>query len=129
MQLTRLRELTSLSHQDRLQKFFSLLVDRPFESEAVRLEREKLTVLKEKLVLVRSDGDSRSNVAKRLAEDEKLGREKTFLIDIARFANKFHRFAHQGRFSAEVKVGLELSSKNLEHKLEKEGVEFLGGKD
>lgn len=45
-----------------------------------------------------------------------------FLIDIARFANKFHRVAHIGKFSSEVKLGLELSSKNLEHKLEKEGV-------
>lgn len=62
---------------------------------------------------VRRDGISRSDVAKRLAEEEKINKEKAFLIDMARFANKFHRLAHLGRFSSEVKLGLELSSKNL----------------
>lgn len=110
-------------------KFFSLFTGSSFESEAVRRERERLGVLKERLVEVRSDGASRSAVAKRLAEEEKLSREKTFLIDMARFANKLHRLAHLARFSPDVKFGLELTSKNLEHKLEKEGVEFLGSKD
>lgn len=49
-----------------------------------------------------------------------------FITDMARFALKFQRVAQLGKFSPEVKLGLELSSKNLEHKLEREGVEFLG---
>jgi hypothetical protein len=32
---------------------------------------------------------------------------------MARFANKFNRLAHLGKFSPDVKLGLELSSKNL----------------
>lgn len=49
-----------------------------------------------------------------------------FLTDLARFANKFHEMAYYGKYIEQVKVGLELSCKNLQSKLEKEGVEFLG---
>jgi hypothetical protein len=72
--LARLRQLSHLTHQDLFYKYLSAFTQKPFESEAVRKEKEKLKALHDLLNEVRNDGASRSDVAKRLAEEEKLNR-------------------------------------------------------
>jgi hypothetical protein len=44
-------------------------------------------------------------------------REKIFLADLARFSNEFNRMLSKGKFTGDVEVGLELSSKSLGHVL------------
>lgn len=106
MQLERLKRLTTLTQQDVFYKFLALITQKEFESEALRKEKDRLKQLADRLNQAKDDGASQAAVAKRLAEEEKLNREKMFITDMARFALRFHRVSQLSKFSPEVKLGL-----------------------
>jgi hypothetical protein len=66
--------------------------------------------------VVEACGEVRYLVFREVEEAKKM-REKIFLADLARFSNRFSKIATDPKFTGEVKVGLGLSSKSLEHVL------------